>query len=87
VGRWLSHNQLHFFHSQVIKAVEDMAEMNSFQIKTVNARWSSQIAWTAQLKFNLSITYKIHRAAIKPYLGNRTQKLAPMELQRESELV
>ncbi len=75
VGRWLSHNQLHFFHSQVIKAVEDMAEMNPFQIKTVNARWSSQIAWTAQLKFNLSITYKTPRATIKPYLGNRTQKL------------
>ncbi|MHA1613017.1 MAG: hypothetical protein ACTSVZ_08485, partial [Promethearchaeota archaeon] len=28
-----------------------------------------------QLKFNLSITYKTTRAAIKPYLGNRTQKL------------
>ena len=74
VGRWLSQNQMHFFHSKIIKAVELIAEISPFKVKIVNARWTSQICWTTQLKFNLNITYQTNRASIAPYLGTRTQK-------------
>ena len=74
VGRWLSHNQQHFFHSKIIESVTFMAKFQKFSVKKVNARWSSQISWTAQLAMNLHITYKTDKSQIKPYLGNRSQK-------------
>ena len=74
VGRWLSHNQMHFFHSQIIEIVKFQTAFHQFDVKTVNARWSSQIAWTVQLTKNLNVTYKTDRADISPFLGKRTQK-------------
>ena len=74
VGRWLSHNQQHFFHSKIIESVTFMAKFRAFSVKKVNARWSSQISWKTQLTMNLNISYKTDKSQIKPYLGNRSQK-------------
>ena len=74
VGRWLSHNQMHFFHSQIIEIVQFQATFRQFGVKTVNARWSSQIAWTVQLAKDFKITYRTDRSKIAPFLGKRTQK-------------
>jgi transposase len=75
VGGWLSHNQQHFFHSQVIQRVKDMALRHRFDVKCVNAQWSSKVSWTAQLEHNLAITYRTHRSEIEPYMGARNGKL------------
>ncbi|MCK4974606.1 MAG: hypothetical protein KAR81_05085, partial [Sulfurimonas sp.] len=74
VGRWLSHNQMHFFHSQIIDIVKFQTAFRPFGVKTVNARWSSQIAWTTQLAKNFNITYQTDRSEIARFLGKRTQK-------------
>ncbi|MHA1521277.1 MAG: hypothetical protein ACTSRK_13920, partial [Promethearchaeota archaeon] len=38
-GRWLSHNQQHFFHSQIIDRVRFMASFQGFTVIRLNARW------------------------------------------------
>jgi len=74
VGRWLSHNQQHFFHSQIIDRVQFMASYQGFTVKRHNARWSSQICWRCQLLHNLHITPVTSRSSIQSYLGHRSSK-------------
>ena len=74
VGRWLSHNQQHFFHSQIIDRVLFMASYQGFTAKRQNARWSSQICWKSQLLHNLHITPATPRSSLQSYLGHRSGK-------------
>jgi len=74
VGTWLAHNQQHFFFSQINQTLEDLCVSRAVRIKKVNARWSSQIAWTLQAHHNFQIDSRTTRSSIAPYLGIRTRK-------------
>ncbi|MHA1672006.1 MAG: hypothetical protein ACTSYI_00130 [Promethearchaeota archaeon] len=74
VGRWLSHNQQHFFHSQIIDWVRFMAAFQSFTVIRQNARWSSQICWKSQHHHKLNITPVTSRSNIQQYIGLRSGK-------------
>ena len=74
VGRWLAHNQQHFFFSQIITAVEYLCIGNPIRVKKVDAQWSSQICWTIQSEHDLCINYRTSKASIRPFLGQRTRK-------------
>ena len=74
VGRWLSHNQQHFLHSQIITRLGYMGQRSQVKVKQLNPRWSSQIAWTVQAAQNLRMSLKTRKETILPYLGTRTGK-------------
>ena len=74
VGKWLSHNQQHFFHGQVIDHVQTMAVFKPLNVKRVCARWSSQIAWTVQSTKSLKISMTTGRHEVESSLGKRTRK-------------
>ncbi|MHA1673119.1 MAG: hypothetical protein ACTSYI_05775 [Promethearchaeota archaeon] len=74
VGRWLSHNQQHFFHSQIIDRVRFMAAFQSFTVIRQNACWSSQICWKSQHHHKLNITLGAFRSTIQQYIGLRFGK-------------
>ena len=74
VGRWLSHNQQHFFHSQIITRVQFMASCQGFLVTQQNAQWSSQICWRSQSLHNLNITSDTPRSIVQPYIGQRSGK-------------
>ncbi len=74
VGRWLSHNQQHFFHSQIIDRVRFMASFQSFTVIRQNACWSSQICWKSQYLHSLNITPGTSRSTIQQYIGLRSGK-------------
>jgi hypothetical protein len=73
-GFYLTQNQMHFIHGQIISKTKELVEFSSLiKVKMVNARWTSQLCSNCYKKDPLTITYKTQKRVVLNKIGVRQQ--------------
>ncbi len=75
-GKWITYNQIHWFHSKIIQHVAQTAKRVGIKVGIINARWSSQIC-SHCAKGNdiaLNITMQSDKNQLHDYFGSRIGK-------------
>jgi transposase len=70
-GYYLTANQMHFIHGQIISKTEELLSFSSTVVEFVNARWTSQMCSHCYKSNPIGITYQTQKSDIVHLIGIR----------------